>query len=90
MIVRYLDHRERLQNESVESFVYRQVQMNETYRHSDSRHPLEHQPTNILAVISRLLDKLLEKKILTADEFFDIIDTRSSDRQTARIEEDVP
>ena len=51
------------------------------YDDNDDRRYLEKQPEALARIIGRLLDFLLEKKLMTAKEFHEIIDSRWNVRE---------
>lgn len=51
--------------DTVEEFVVKEVV---------EKVPFEKQPKYILRLIGRLLDKMLEKNLITSEEFYDIVD----------------
>jgi hypothetical protein len=57
--------------QDIESYVREKVLQDNNYHGEDI--PLQKQPRQVLSLVSRLLETLLEKDLLTKEEFFEII-----------------
>lgn len=78
MEVQYTDYKygkERVETESISSFLYDQILHKEDYHCSREKVRLEAQPELVCAVLGRLVDILLDKGILGLDDLHKIADT---------------
>lgn len=67
--------KEHLETESISSFLYDQILHKEDYHCSREKVRLEAQPELVLAALSRLVDRLLDKNILNLEDLHYIADT---------------